>query len=360
MDVYRKALELLDLDRSFALAAVIRSRGSTPQKAGALALFEATGPVWGTLGGGCLEAESRLRALHALDTGTPTVFDLRLDDIDGWDDGLVCGGQVRILALPDIRANRKACEAALAAAEGQGTGLLVTVVAHPRLALGTACWIDESELRTHPFCLDDGMALEAALDRGRAGSVTSGNGAIELYVEPVLPAPELVIAGGGHIGQAVARLARECGFRVVVVDDRPAFAAPDRFPGATAICGDIPETVAAYPLTHRSYVLIVTRGHRHDGQVLAACIDRETAFVGMIGSKRKSLLIRRRIVEEGLATEEQAARVVSPVGIDIGGESVMEIAVSITAQLVAHRRRSALDGPAMQMPLPESAVEDPA
>jgi len=351
MDVYRKALELVAEGRSFALAAVIHSLGSTPQKAGAKALFEAEGPVWGTLGGGCLEAESRVRALHALDTDSATAFDLRLDDIDGWDDGLICGGRVRVLALPSIVANLPVYERALAAATANEAGLLVTVVAHPSYPLGTAFWIDEAQIPTDPLLASCGDEVLSCFAAGRARTLARPEKDIELFLEPVLPAPRLLIAGGGHIGQAVARFAHESGFRVTVVDDRPAFAAPARFPGAETICGDIPETMAQLPMDSRTYVLIVTRGHRHDGKVLAACIHKTTAFIGMIGSRRKSLLIRRRIVEEGLATAEEAARVVSPVGLDIGAESVTEIALSIMAQLIAHRRRATLDGPSMQTAL---------
>ena len=92
--LYRKALELMENGHSFSMAEVIWSSGSTPQKAGAMALFEANGSVWGTLGGGCLEAESRQRALEALDSGQARVFDLKLDEVGNWDDGLICGGRV--------------------------------------------------------------------------------------------------------------------------------------------------------------------------------------------------------------------------------------------------------------------------
>jgi xanthine dehydrogenase accessory factor len=344
VDIYKRALELAEAGQPFVLASVIVAQGSTPQKAGANAVFEPAGKMAGTLGGGCLEAESRRRALQALDAGTAEVFDLKLDDVKGWDDGLICGGSVRVLVNPLAAGNAAVYRAALAAKERQERGVLATVVGHPELPMGAAVWTPEAALDGEALLAGDAAGVRERMLAEQPGQwlETDGNGA-ELYLEPVLGPPRLVVAGGGHIGQAVCHLGSRLGFEVTVIDDRPTFASAERHPTAKrAICGDIAGELSALEIGPQTYILIVTRGHRHDGSVLAACVKSGAAYIGMIGSRRKSALIRRTLLDEGHATRAEIERVVSPIGVDIGAQSVEEIAVSIVAELVAVRRKGAL------------------
>jgi len=354
MELYQKALDLIAARERFAWAMVVHTVGSTPQKAGAKAIFDPRGPVHGTLGGGCLEAEARQRALRALDEGRAFSFALKLDEVDGWDDGLVCGGKARIFVDPDSQANAPAYEAMLEARRAGEPGVLLTVLAHPGRRAGTALWVPESAFVSEwpAEC----AAFEALVLEERPGLVTGTPGLdsadAEYFVEPVLPPPQLVIAGAGHIGKALAHFGKLLGFEVTIVDDRPSFAHPAQVPDARhVICGDIADTLAGMPLGTRSYVVIVTRGHQHDGQALAACIHAPTAYLGLIGSRRKSLLLRRRLLDEGLATEAEVARVVTPMGLDIGAQTVEEIALSIAAQLVAVRRRQSVAAEPLALPL---------
>lgn len=352
--LYKHAIQLAAAKKRFVLAAVIDAVGSTPQKAGANALIEPNGTIWGTLGGGCLEAESRQRALRALDENKPDVFDLKLDEVTGWDDGLICGGSVRIFVNPSAGIHAGVYGEALAARERQESGLLVTVISHPAHPMGTVFFTPENDLASASATLFGGRDADALarLQREAPGTLFSketptDSGDTELYLEPVVSPPKLIIAGGGHIGQAVCRLGATLGFEVTVIDDRPAFANVKCHPAAVrTICGDIAAELASLPIGPNTYILIVTRGHRHDGTVLAASIHSGARYIGMIGSRRKSLLIRKSLLEEGIATREEIERVVSPIGLDIGAESVEEIAVSIAAQLVAVRRTGRLEAPA--------------
>lgn len=329
-----KGLGLIAEKKRFAWAVVIHSVGSTPQKAGARAIFEASGPIHGTLGGGCLEAECRRRALRALDTGTAAHFELRLDEIEGWDDGLVCGGKVRVFVDPNPAREAASMRSLVQAAAARQRGMLVTVIEAHQQPAGATLWHEEGQ----SFAAIPDALARAALARGKPVLLAAETGTY--FLEPCVPPPRLLIAGGGHIGRATAAHAARAGFEVTVVDDRPAFASKSHIPEAHAvICGEIAETLAGLPKDRDTYVVIVTRGHRHDGQALAACIGAEVAFLGMIGSRRKALLIKRHLVESGMATQEQVARVHSPIGLDIGAETIDEIAVSIVAQLIAVRRR---------------------
>jgi xanthine dehydrogenase accessory factor len=178
------------------------------------------------------------------------------------------------------------------------------------------------------FDLNDDLAGESGLICG---------GQMEVFIEPLAPAPHLYIAGGGHVGVQLARAAAEVGFRIHVVDDREKFASPDRFPGAEEVVVDsIPEWLEQAPIPPRSYVAIVTRGHQHDLAALRAVVTRELRYVGLIGSRAKITRIFDALLEEGVAPDA-LRRVHAPIGLDIGAVTPQEIAVSIVAELVAVR-----------------------
>jgi xanthine dehydrogenase accessory factor len=161
----------------------------------------------------------------------------------------------------------------------------------------------------------------------------------DVLAEPVVPVARLLIAGGGHVGQALAQQAVLVGFEVIVVEDRAEFAEPTRYPpGVTTRLGAFSEAVAEFPIDRDTYVAIVGRGHPVDMKALVACIDSPAAYIGMMGSRRKVALVRKALLESGQATEEQFARVYAPIGLRLGAETVPEIAASIVAQLVAVRR----------------------
>jgi xanthine dehydrogenase accessory factor len=156
---------------------------------------------------------------------------------------------------------------------------------------------------------------------------------------PVLPRVTLLIVGGGHVGQAVARLAAEVDFDVWVLDDRESYASRERFPQAQRhLVGPIGPTLAqlAPSLDASCYCLIVTRGHNHDEEALYHLAGTAAGYVGMIGSKRKIKLIYEDLIAQGMSPE-QLARVHAPLGLAIGARTVAEIAVSIVAELISRR-----------------------
>ena len=163
-----------------------------------------------------------------------------------------------------------------------------------------------------------------------------------IAILPVLPRCRLVIVGGGHVGQAVARLAADLDFIVWVIDDRAEYVSEERFPQAERrVAGSIGEVLPNLEITADTYCLIVTRGHNHDEEALYHLVNRGACYVGMIGSKRKIRLIFDDLLAEGVPAEA-LAKVHAPVGLDIGSQTVPEIAISIVAELVAHRNRGGL------------------
>ncbi|HEV2196923.1 MAG TPA: XdhC family protein [Candidatus Acidoferrum sp.] len=164
-------------------------------------------------------------------------------------------------------------------------------------------------------------------------------GTLEVFVEPILPQPVAYLFGGGHVSTAVARAAHAAGFGIVVVDDREAFANKERFPMAQEIYTSYEDAFEKINPNAASYLVIVTRGHKEDMRVLAWAVRTEARYVGMIGSKRKVMSVYKALENEGYKPEE-FERVYAPMGLDIGALSPEEIAVSITAELVAVRRNA--------------------
>ncbi len=205
----------------------------------------------------------------------------------------------------------------------------------------------EIEWLSEPVVLDEiASPIRSCLESGRPESFVSIDSTTadeEAFIEPVQPPPLLVIAGGGHVGHAVAIEAQKVGFEVTVIDDRSEFADVATFPpGIQTVCGPVAKEIADFPLDVNSFVVLATRGHKHDADALEACFHRPLAYLGMIGSRRKVALVRKKFLDGGLATEEELDRVRAPIGLDIGAVTVPEIAVSIVAQLIAVRRKGPL------------------
>ena len=285
-------------NQPFALALIAGTKGSSPQRAGAKAIFFADGKITGTLGGGCLEAEVQARALTALKTGQPAEFEMLLDHDFGWDDGLICGGSVNGVILP-----------------------------HAAHAMDL--W---RELAAATAPIRWGVGKNFSIAR-----VAAGDAGEWLYQETVSPPVALWIAGSGHVAQAVAPLALQLDFTVTIFDDRPELANHEFFPSAAKLqVGGWHELLQFRPPLN-AFGLIVTRGHQHDALALSEWIHFSFAFLGLIGSRRKARIIREQFLRQKLATPEEFDRVACPVGLDIAAVGPHEIAVSILAQLIQQR-----------------------
>ncbi len=165
-------------------------------------------------------------------------------------------------------------------------------------------------------------------------------GTLEIFIEPVLPPALLYVFGAGHVAYNVYKVATIAGFDVTVIDDRESYANRERFPEAREIIADDFDAVTA-GLTppEGSYIVIVTRGHRDDMRILRWAVNANARYLGMIGSKRKTISIYKELEKEGIPAEK-FANVHAPVGLEIGAVTPEEIAVSIVAEMIAERRRA--------------------
>ena len=338
-DIYTKILNLIEAQQVGAYCTVVETKGSTPQKPGAKLLILPDLRNVGTLGGGCVEAEARRQAIGLMQAGVPRLLNFQLDSDYGWDDGLICGGNMKIfIDLPKTK-DEAVMFARLQELNDEKVPLVVATVV-------------KSEVED----VQAGMKMIRAVNSERIGSL--GNGELEseiegelgkvleenspgvfrwkdddvwVYLDPVQPRPTLLI------GQALCHLGDWLDFDIAIVDDRPDFASAERLPEAKEIIiGDIAEELRKYPINHLTYVVIVTRGHQHDEEALHSVVESNARFVGLIGSRRKIKLILDDLMEFGIS-EDNLARVYAPIGLDINSKTVPEIAVSIAAQLVQVR-----------------------
>ncbi len=185
---------------------------------------------------------------------------------------------------------------------------------------------------------DDLLAeVRAALARRRHATLQQEGRTF--WVEVLGVPPTMLIVGAGHIAQPLATLGKLCDFRVVVLDDRPAFANSARFPDADEVLAEpITEALRRYPLHADSYVILVTRGHSHDVEALVELLDRPHAYIGMVGSKRRVRAVWELLERERGIPRDQLGRVHAPIGLDIGAEGPAEIAVAIMAEMILVRR----------------------
>ncbi len=164
-------------------------------------------------------------------------------------------------------------------------------------------------------------------------------GTLEVFIEPILPPAELFIFGAGHVAMNLSKVASLAGFGVTIIDDREAYASPERFPEARQVLAeDFDAALAKLDIPEHAYIVIVTRGHRDDMRVLRWAVDQPAQYIGMIGSKRKILSIYKELEKEGIAASK-FERINAPIGLEIGAVTPEEIAVAIVAEMIAIRRR---------------------
>lgn len=349
-ELYKEILEQLDQGRGSVLATITRLSGSGPRGVGAKILVLEDGRGVGTIGGGLLEATVLKQAGEVFRTRVPALLRLSMMGKDVAKTEMLCGGDVEVLLepiLPQDPEQRSLYERLLAIPRAGSTGVLATLLSEelweegsaPKMVIETG----GSRMGSLPSRPLQNVLQEelSALIRKRKPTLVSyrekEGRELHVFVEPVAADPVVYVFGGGHVSSQIVPLSAHVGFQVVVVDDRPEFADPCRFPDAREVVQmEFAGALDRLPIDKASYMVIVTRGHAHDKTVLAQCLRSEAGYIGMIGSKRKKAVVFEKLLEEGF-TRQDLARVHSPIGIDIGAETPEEIGVSIVAELISVR-----------------------
>ncbi len=351
-NIHIQLLSKLRENGPLALATIIETKGSTPQIPGASALFSSEGLCAGTVGGGLLEADAQRKAFQSLRQEASILYKFSLTSDISSAEGAICGGEATILMDVRPEDHIEAFRSISESLSQRQPGVLATFIGrHSGEKISLArYWIEMRE----DYAVDSEMPyarfyeeIRKSLTENRPGllkieEMTLFENAREnlLFLEPVYPLPHLIIAGAGHIGQAVSHLGSLLDFEVTVIDDRPEFANKEKLPEAdNIIVDDIGKAMEATSISSDTYIVIVTRGHEKDADALRQCIGSQAAYVGMIGSSRKIKLMREKFLEEGWATSAQWDGIYAPIGIEIQSKTVQEIAMSIAAQLVLVRRQ---------------------
>lgn len=342
---YVKLYQTLKKGKDAVLIRIVRRAGSAPRGVGSGCLVDADGTLSGSIGGGLLEHRAVLKAKVLLEQRVTSFGTIEMTAKEIAGEGMICGGRVDLFFEPILAEDYAAVqlfEAVAELVENGGSGTLIT-----RMSDGTRALAPDNRM----LVKKDGGSIgtipgvKLADQAIRAHLVEPSGTAAALFFEPIEQNPELLLFGGGHIATFVSPLARMIGFRVSVFDDRGDFANRQRFPEADNIYAmSYGEAFRKIAITESSYIVIVTRGHGGDKDVLDLVLKSGSpAYIGMIGSVRKRDTLYQAMRENG--TSEQAlAGIHSPIGLDIGAQTPAEIAISIMAEIIrvkANRGRSA-------------------
>ena len=345
-NIFSEIDRYLQAGQRVVTARIIRRAGSSPRATGTGCLVLADGTLKGTIGGGLLEHQVLQRAKEIFIKGRTAVLSVRLRGTDSGRSEMLCGGDVDVYLEPILPEDQAAkdifSKIVTMIAEGRSGVLITRILEGSDCSRGDCCRVLLGKDGTvvgspaaFPGIGDQG--LEEFLQIHAPTIQNIGSQGPPVFIEPVKPDDVLYLFGGGHISACLAPLAKMAGFKLVVIDDRKEFANRERFPSAHGIVvAPFQEAFDHVHINPASYVVIVTRGHSHDRDVLQQALQHPSAYIGMIGSRRKKDIIYRSLAEDGVPSD-QLSRVHCPIGLDIGAETPEEIAVSIMAELIKTR-----------------------
>jgi xanthine dehydrogenase accessory factor len=295
-------------------------------------LVTADGRRWGTVGGGCVEADVIEQALAAVDKGEPASVSHTLNADLAGDIGLSCGGTAEFFLEPVLTSDEAV------SLYGSVAHAIETRV--PTVVYTATTWPNgpRKSARMNGDVVALGERLEVESIAVEGDNVSFLDEAAGVFVEPIPRMPRVVIFGAGHVGKEIAQLARTVGFYVVAIDDRAEFANVARLPWANEVIAEDFRTVLdRVQFDEDDYVLATTRGHSFDAYIIERTAASPARYVGMLGSKRKKVVIMKALAEAGVP-QEALDRVVTPIGVPIGADTPAEIAVSVVAEIVRERR----------------------
>jgi xanthine dehydrogenase accessory factor len=340
LETVTAALSLLERGEEFASVTMLGTSGSSPRHSGASMLVRPNGSIVGTIGGGPLEAAAIRDAVDVIMTKQNKVYEFESAQL-----GMMCGGSG--VALLEYAGPSRAETAAflrtlLDVFKSGRKSWLVTVLSGDAGTTIRKCLIDSDGAVTgDPVCSDE--AAQTLVKRGGTYDRILAEVQGTAFIQPLGEQGTAYVFGAGHCGQKLVTVLSTIGFSTVIVDDRAEFANAERFPTADRVV--VPESfsgvVETLPVDEQSYVVIVTRGHAHDRNVLAQALRTPARYIGMIGSKNKVAKSYELLRQEGFS-DADLARVHAPIGLKIGAETPEEIAISIAAQLI--QVRAGLEG----------------
>lgn len=317
------------------LASIVGDSGSAPRGPGAHMLVGREGRRYGTVGGGAVEYQSIRLSQEALAAGHSLTHSFRLNTNDVEDIGMICGGNVTVyfhyISAQD-QVMSSLCETALQLMQ-QDSDVWMLYEFAPDDSCRMGLYNSAAGL----------LGLEIPLTelQPRLSSAASqfSLGERHFYGEPINLAGRVLVFGGGHVSQELVPLLAHLDFRCVVIDDRPEFTKPELFPGVfQTICHDFADIDSFLHLTPNDYIVIMTRGHAHDYTLQFQALRKDTAYVGVIGSRMKIKITTGKLLNDGIS-QDKIDFVHWPIGLNILAETPAEIAVSVAGELIEVRAR---------------------
>jgi xanthine dehydrogenase accessory factor len=332
LDLLPQIQEWFASGEQVAVATVVRVAGSAPRPVGARMIISSEGRMAGSVSGGCVETTVYEEMMDVLEGGPPRKLHFGITEDMIWDVGLACGGTIDVFVQqldPDLVST-------LVDHVEQGTPVMLAMALSGEQVSGDSVLVSHDGLiQGHA----DNQLVEAAQEmltsRAEVGAIHEIAPGVEVYVEPFLPPPVLVIIGGVHTAIPLTLFAKELGFYVIVADPRAKFASRERFPEADEVLLEWPdEALAHLEVDNATYIVLLTHDPKIDEPTLAAALQTEAAYIGAIGSRGTHAARFDRMAEWGVS-HEQLERVYAPIGLDLGGRSPEETALSIISEVIA-------------------------
>jgi xanthine dehydrogenase accessory factor len=349
--VFDDILQALQEPSGAALATVVATEGTAPRKEGCKMLVTAGRALTGSVTiGGCVDAQVIAASETVIRSGLPQLLSLDLGEEDALEIGLTCAGGLRILVEP-VRMGPEISSQIKHLLDSGTPFALLTVIRSslPSVQVftktlltpaGEVCGslgddgLDRAVSRLAQELLSKGISRAVRLDDAFKPVEAYEQTAVEVFIDIAGYSPDLYIFGAGQVAVPVAKLAREAGFRVHVIDTRPLFANRERFPTASEVLVGFPGEIARqHEFTQSSFALLLAHTAKHDLPVLEALLRSEIRYIGVLGSSRRAAALAARLREMGF-TEGEIARLHMPVGLDIGAESAEQMAVAVVGELL--------------------------
>ncbi len=323
--------DALSSGQDIVFCSIIKSSGSTPRGIGAAMAVFPDGSISGTIGGGPIEYQSILHAGEVLKIKTSGAREFILTPNQIADIGMICGGQAKVYFR-------------YVSAEDEGSIRLFKDIAElydTRRNTWLALSLTDGAMTL--FSREDGTSFDFPISQDTIASMARSKPMLsedgQCFLLPLTRTDTLYLFGGGHISQELAPVLVHLGFSVVLYEDREQFSDPALFPGVKGIItAPYTEMLSRINVMPEDCIVIMTRGHQGDYELLEQALRTPASYVGVIGSRSKIAATNKRLAEAGLS-DEDIARIHTPIGLPIGAETPAEIAISIAAELIAHRAK---------------------
>ncbi|MCD6532857.1 MAG: XdhC family protein [Deltaproteobacteria bacterium] len=333
----------LENENGVALCTIIERRGSVPREIGARMLVRKDGSIIGTVGGGIGEHEVIKAAQNAIEKSQSGLLDFSLAGEQGLDSAAICGGHFTVFISYWAKSDDYDLAAAVAATlQGGSAQYLIESLPQQNFAKMERSLLDPADgnVTGNPIASLPATVAETCKSGTMSTSVQRINiDNREFLLSEITLPPQMVIFGGGHLALPLAEMASWCRFSVTVIDDRPEFSDPQRFPAADKVTtAPMEEVSKLYTPGTNACLVLITREHKHDYILLKQLLGTEYAYLGMIGSRRRTSQVKQRLIDEGFNPDE-IKRLYSPIGLSIGAQTPAEIAISIMAEIIEVRHK---------------------